>query len=309
MRGVIGIDGREYKLLLDPAGFAGAPSHKAAKAFWNRRLKPIIEKQLRAKDDEASRAEGELAPKKQRVVTFLDTKKGLLAKHGFALRQRTAIEKGEPVGRTEVTLKFRSPDFLIAAEYCRAAKANGGGGDTTLEEDIGPLQVPRGKKPVAVAEPRSIYSRFAVSTKVKPDDSFETLGDAFSRFGALEQSLRRDSDGEDLGPVRLHSGPTICEWVFQEAAVDLGDKLDAEFAFTLWYFGKGGGLRGLYKRAMSGALDPRIAEISFDFKTQAGRLDTEAAERATKLFIGMQEKLPVNKEEASKTKLGLPTGA
>jgi hypothetical protein len=307
MRNVIGIDGREYKLLLDPGRFAGAPSNKVARAFWDGQLKRIIEKQLKAKDGETSRAEGELALKKQRVVTFLDTKKGLLAKHGFALRKRTALENGAPAGETEVTLKFRSPDFLIAAEYCRAARANGGGGgETKLEEDIGPLQVPREKKPVAVAEPRSIYSRFAVSTKLKIDDSLETLGDVFSRFGALEKSLSRDSNGADYGATRLQSGSTICEWVFQEAAVDLGDKLDAEFAFTLWYLSKGGSLKSLYERAMSGAIDPRIAEISFDFETQAGRLDTEAAERATKLFIGMQQKLPVNSKEASKTALGLP---
>ena len=305
MRNAIGIDGREYKLLLDPGPYPGAPSNKVTRAFWNRQLKPIIEKRLAGKDDGASRAEGELSLKKKRVVTFLDTKKGLLAKHGFTLRSRTAVENGEPVGDTEVTLKFRSPDFLIAAEYCRAARANGGS-ETKLEEDIGPLQVPRGKKPVAVAEPRSIYSRFAVSTKIKTDNNLETLGDTFSQFGVLEKSLSRDSDGEDYGATRLHSGPAICEWVFQEAVVDLGDKLDAEFAFTLWYFSEGGTLKSLYKRATSGALDPRIAEISFDFETRAGRIDTEAAERATKLFIGMQEKLSVNTKEASKTALGLP---
>jgi hypothetical protein len=306
MRNAIGIDGREYKLLLNPGPYPGAPSDKVVRAFWNKHLRPIIEKRLSGKGGKESRAEGELSLKKKRVVTFLDTKKGLLAKHGFALRSRTAIENGEPVGDTEVTLKFRSPDFLIAAEYCRAARANGGGGETKLEEDIGPLQVPRGKKPVAVAEPRAIYSRFAVSTKIKTDNNLETLGDAFSQFGVLEKSLSRDSNGEDYGATRLRSGPAICEWVFQKAVVDLGDKLDAEFAFTLWYFNEGGTLKGLYKRAMSGALDPRIAEISFDFETQAGRLDTEAAERATRLFIGMQEKLPVNTKEASKTALGLP---
>ena len=306
MRNAIGIDGREYKLLLDPGRFAGPPSDEVARTFWNGQLKRIIEKRLAEKGSETSRAEGELALKKQRVVTFLDTKKGLLASHGFALRKRTAIEDGRPVGETEVTLKFRSPDFLVAAEHCRAARANGGSDDTKLEEDIGPLQVPRGKKPVAVAEPRSIYSRFAVSTKIKIDDSIETVGDAFSRFGALQKSLSRNGVGEDLGETRLHSGPTICEWVFQDAMVDLGGELDAEFGFTLWYFSEGGTLKNLYKRAMSGALDPGIAEISFDFETQAGRLDTEAAERATKLFIGMQEKLPVNTKEASKTALGLP---
>ena len=97
MRGVIGIDGREYKLLLDPGPYPGAPSNKVARAFWSRRLKPIIEKRLSGKGGEESRAEGELSLKKKRVVTFLDTKKGLLAKHGFALRSRTAIENGESV--------------------------------------------------------------------------------------------------------------------------------------------------------------------------------------------------------------------
>jgi hypothetical protein len=304
--GPVGIEGREYKLLLDPDGFAGAPEKVAAR-FWTRHLKPLIEGQLDGKDGGASRAEGELQLKKRRVVTFIDSKRGILDEHDFALRSRTLVENGRTKGTPEVTLKFRSPDLLLSAEYYRAAKARPG--DTTLEEDIAPLQVARGKKAVAVPDPPSTYSRFAVSTKRNLDGAFETLGDVFAKFEMAKQSLDRNAGRDADGGVKLVPGPTILECVFQDAAVDLGAGLDAEFGFTLWYFPADSTKGDPWERAKSGKLIPGAAEISFDFETENGRMDADAAERARTLFVAMQEKLPVNRRGTSKTKLGLPTEA
>jgi len=300
----IGIDGREYKLLLDPDVFAGKAPDKAAKNFWSRRLKPLIEETLGAPSNGQSRAEGELELKKQRIITFFDSKKHILHKNGFALRKRTTLKNGAPDGPPEVTLKFRTPDMLLAAEYCQAAKE--GAGETTFEEDIAPLQVSRGKKGVAVPDPRATYSRFAVSTELTGDTSFGTLKDAFARFGSLRKTLERRAEAGVDPATKLLSGPTILELVFQEAFVDLGEKLDAEFGFTLWYFQKSAHEGNLWKDLTSGRLDPSVAEISFDFDTKNGRMDADAAERASKLFIAMQEELSGDPQEASKTELALP---
>jgi hypothetical protein len=308
VRGPTGLDGREYKLLLEPGGFPGAPSSKAAKSFWTSKLKPIIDHELDLNNAGKSRASGHLRPnrEKQRSVAFLDTKKGHLAAANFALRLRTRFTNGEATGLPEVTLKFRTPDFLLAAEYYRLAKNHPG--DTTLEEDIAPLQIARRNKPVTVAKPRSVFSRFSVSTKLTDlNGSFDVLGDVLDQFGALKDGLGRI--GKAAKRATLVPGPTICEWVFEDATVDLGENLNAEFGFTIWYVSRAGSKRDPWKRAESGNVNPRVAEISFDFQTKQGRMDRAAAQRASKLFLGMQSTLPVNKTMTSKTALGLPSGA
>lgn len=306
MRGPVGLDGREYKLLLDAGRFSGAPSEKAARTFWSEHLKPIIDRHLDAKRSNQSRASGELHPnaQKQRSVAFLDTADGALAAGNFALRLRTRFMDGEAVGRPEVTLKFRTPDFLLAGEYLRMAKQQAG--ETTFEEDIAPLQVARKGKPVAAANPRSVYSRFSVSTKIKNfGGSFDSLGDILDRFGALKNSL----GGKIGGRRKLVPGPTICEWVYDDAKVDLGEDLNADFAFTLWFLSRHRAKQDPWKRALSGRIDPSVAEVSFDFDTRQGRMDRAAAKRASKLFLAMQAKLHVDKTITSKTALGLPSGA
>jgi hypothetical protein len=301
----IGIDGREYKLLLDAIDFAGPSPEDAATAFWSDRLKPLIEETLDAKDGKASRAKGALKLKKQRVVSFLDTKDGLLACHGVAFRSRTFFKNGGLTGTPELTLKFRTPDLLRAAEYCRVANPHDG--ETALEEDIAPFQVAREGKRNALAKPRSTRSQFSVSTKRKLDATFERVSDILTRFGALADLL----DGAGKADARLRAGPTICEWVFQHALVNLGKDIDgkdlhAEFGFTLWDFLEEGAKRHPFEAAKSGRLKPRVAEISFDFKTKGGRMGADAAEGAVALFIAMQKTLGINRRETSKTLLGLP---
>ena len=159
-----------------------------------------------------------------------------------------------------------------------------------------------------MAKPPSVYSRFSVSTKVTDfHGNLKTLSDVFEQFSALERCFgrgRKAAAGE-----RLVAGETICEWVYGDAFVDLGENLNAEFGCTLWYLSSAGKKHNGWKRATSGDVDPTIAEISFDFDTKNGRMDRAAAERASKLFLAMQCRLPVNAEATSKTALGLPAGA
>jgi hypothetical protein len=283
-------------------GFAGKPYAKAARAFWLNKLKPIIKEALDAKDGKTGRAEGALELKKRRLVFFLDTKSGLLAHRGIALRSRSLFENGALSDVPEVTLKFRTPDLMRAAEYCEAAGRFEG--NTVLEEDIAPFQVARGKEPAAVAKPRSTFTRFSVSTKRDIDDALDTLGAVFARFGAVADLL---GDGGKSAEAKLRAGPTIYEWVFQDASADLGDNLDAEFGFTLWHFPGANTKRVPFGQKGADAPEPRVAEISFDFKTKGGRMDADAAKRAQALFIAMQKKLRVNRRETSKTALGLPS--
>jgi hypothetical protein len=303
----IDLTGREYKLLLDPDTFRGAPSDAMAGKLWSRRLKPLIGDSLDARKSGESRAEGELTLAKQRIVTFLDTRKRLLAKHGFALRSRVFVEKDERPGMPEVTLKFRTPDALLAAEF--ADKGRSTIADWKFEEDIAPLQIAAGSgsERVIVAKPPATYSRFSVSLNLEFDSPLATLGDAFDRFGAFERELEDAKAGPADRDLKLHAGPTICEWVFQNAQVDLGEKLEAEFGFTLWYFVTGGKRRNPCRPAASGALQPDVAEISFDLEADEGRVESGVSRRAMRLFIAMQENLPVNRRAASKTALALPT--
>lgn len=301
MSNQISIEGREYKLLLDPKKFRGAPTNKAAAALW-KKLKEIIDDRLDKKDG-GTRAEGALKRGQPRHVAYLDTRERLLYERDFALRVRADLNDGKANGKPKATLKYRSPDVLLATDYRRIVTAD----EPLIEEDISPLQVARSGKPVAVADQRSLYSRFAISTERVTRAEFQTIEQVVDKFNWLDSWLDRRTDG-GYRDEKLHAGPTICEWVFEDASVWLGDGIRAKFTLTLWYLHKNAKVKSVYERALSGDLDPRIAEISFDFGVDAAkgaRMDAEAAERAAALFIGMQE-LRMDKRETSKTKLGLP---
>lgn len=302
------ITGREYKLLLNPRKFDSAPSNALAAAFWARKLRPVITEGLDARSDGGSRAEGELKlnPEKQRVVRFFDTGDRLLNRNGFALRSRMPTQDGEPDGAAEVTLKFRTADLLLAAELAEKVRPLTFD-KKKFEEDVAPLQITTeegaGKKVVRTKSYRS-YSRFSVSL-YRQLDRPKTLGDAFDGFQAFERELRAAEAGKVKGSAPLYSGPTICEWVFDAARVDLG-KVDADFGLTLWYFVKGGTHRNPCRRASSGELAPKVAEISFALDTKKGRVDADVSRRAMRLFTAMQEQLAVDRSATSKTVLALP---
>lgn len=95
------------------------------------------------------------------------------------------------------------------------------------------------------------------------------------------------------------------EWVFEGASVVLG-KAEAGFAFTLWYFEENDARPALFSDVASGRLPPRVAEISFDFKTKDGRVAASVSRRASRLLKTMRQTLPPNLHATSKTKLALP---
>ena len=149
------------------------------------------------------------------------------------------------------------------------------------------------------------YSRFSVSLDRSFDEPLKRLGVAFDHFETFEAELEAAKGGKVKNGRKLRAGPVVLEWVFQEAEVDLGGR-DAEFGFTLWYLPDGRASRRNWQRSARGAIDPSVVEISFDFKTDDGRVDADVSRRALRLFNAMQRKLPIDRRATSKTALALP---
>lgn len=298
MNRCIPLKAREYKLLLKPDCFAGEMSLKKANQFWNVQIESIVRGHLDKKDDKKSRHGRDFDPAVRRTITFRDTGDHLLNGADYILRERTDIDAdGNNAAKPELTLKLRTTDLFVAADTPLPGTQKGA--DTEFEEDIAPLQVSvtrPGHRCVSVAEPRSIRSRFAVSTTQSMPDgrAIERLGDVLELYPTLLNNLALTATDKIRPDEALRPGPTISELVFKDAEVDLGE-IDARFALTLWYFN-------------AETTAPRVAEISFKCKVKDGYLPRAAAARALKLFVGMQDDLGdwVNFEEQSKTALALP---
>ncbi len=276
------LTGREYKLLLDPRKFAKryAPGEEAD--FWQDRLTGLIASSLDATPSGKPRHSGQLEEDKQRNIHFLDTGEGLLATHGFCLRlRRTAAAED---GKSQVTLKFRSPDYFIASGLdLPGSKPKV---ETKFEEDIAPLAVFAGQP--------SIRSRYALSAMQKAAEP-ETLADLWARFPKLKTALKQLGGGITSENQPLVSGPLISEITFSGAAVDFGGGIKANFALSLWNMGKSDG-------------KPRAAEISFAVKLTEGTMPPILANRALRLFTSMQSEFAAIREtrELSKTALAIP---
>lgn len=296
--GVI-LQAREYKLLLDGGRFVGKPKEVVAH-FWEDRLKPIIARALGPRRSGAARHKKSFDRKRKRIVIFRDTSGHLLNGCGYILRERAAIpEDRRPPAEREITLKFRTPDLLLAA----ASLPTSGDEEMTFEEDIAPLHVlmkdASGVRTVVFADPRSMRSQFALSMKrwIAFDASLKTMRDAMRIHPALRAGLEKAGAGSiDLDAV-LRRGPEIHERVFEGAEVEFGGEMVGTFAFTLWWFGR-----------FSENAAPNVAEISFACGLKDGRSSGEAAGRASGLFLAMQEELgaALNMRDVSKTALGLP---
>ncbi|MGL4963852.1 MAG: hypothetical protein ACRC67_21655 [Inquilinus sp.] len=295
------LQAREYKLLLKPDRFAGAMSLERADQFWNTQIRSVVQTNLDNKKDGKSRHGRGFDPAKHRTITFRDTGNHRLYGADYILRERVDLDRdGDDASKPELTLKLRTTDLFVAADTPLPGFQDGA--DTEFEEDIAPLQVSvtrPGHRCVSVAEPRSIRSRFAVSTTQPVPDglAIDRLGAAFELYPRLLSNLMLTARDEIRSDEALRSGPVISELVFKNAEVDLGGDVAARFTLTLWYFD-------------ADTATPRVAEISFKCKVENGYLPRGAASRALALFVGMQGLGDwVNFEEQSKTALALPPKA
>lgn len=288
---------REYKLLLEPRS-APQPSLEAVGAFWERQLRPIIVRRLDPRDGNKPRHEQTFLTVEERLIRFRDTQGCVLTNKDYALRERvSAHSDARAASIGEITLKLRMPDMFVVASTDLSGSE--GGAQTKLEEDIAPLEIsdPHHQNgSIAVSRPRSMRSRFSLSTSQACPAGRRpcTLADIFVLFPTLEDQLQRA--GARFSPSHvLYDGPLIREFVFKGAKVRLGDNITGKFALTLWQFG-------------DAEQEQEIAEISFKCKTLDGLMPGNAARRAFDLFIGLQEDLAngINLHHASKTALALP---
>ena len=287
----IDLEAREYKLLLKPKAFKGGAAANPADAFWDEHIAKIVKAKLGA-----NAGKGEFTERKDRVVRYWDTKRGLLVEHDFTLRERVEAGAGK---ERKITLKLRSPDLLIAsATPLSDVSADKDEVDEKFEEDISPLEVATGrsgKVKVTLADPRSTRSRFARSiTRVVPGPNpCADLGKVFELFPTLDAHLRAGGAPPPKEGTRLTSAWAIDETIFRGMKVDLGQGSQAEFTITLWRF-------------RTRAPRRRVAELSYTYKPK-NKSEPAIARAALRLFLGLQDGLPdlLDLSSTSKTALAL----
>jgi hypothetical protein len=167
-------------------------------------------------------------------------------------------------------------------------------------------------------------SRFSRSTTLPlpAGNEPETLGDVFRLFHDLKKHLTATTGKTPKAGSRLRKGPAISEYVFKSRGLRLVRSVEIGFAFTLWYFDR--------DREPDKKTIPDVAEISIKWEIEerdsekaavkalkpiAGADEAERREkirlgatRALSLFTAMQKDFSgwIDKDNASKTKLGLP---
>ena len=276
--GGLELDSREYKLMLKPDKFTGADPLKAVEQFTTEQLVPALREQWNYD------AAGELTQKgmqigERRVIRFWDSGDCLLYRNGFAWRGRTEIdEHGKRANELELTLKFRSPDAFLAAGMPVSAKDDAKKVDSKLEEDLGPVAVRGGPGEGVAANPRSVRSQFSRSTKqtVSSDKVPGTLAGIAGLYPSFNDGLRMVAGNVQMS-APLEPSPEFRELVYESSKLDITKDLKARLALTLWYEGA------------ENADHPALAEISFKYDVKNGAVPNEAAGRALKLLLVMQD--------------------
>jgi hypothetical protein len=294
------LESREYKLMLKPAGFIGSEPDKAVRTFWDQQLKPIIAERLDRRKNGKTRDKESFERKGQRTIVYKETEACLLNNTGYIVRERQDLLKdGRPDPKErEVTLKFRTPDRALAAAL--RIEPNAGKAETKFEEDIAPqidhaadgTKIPRFKSPPGM---RSMFSVSSTQT-LRANEAITSLRDLAARYRGFESSLRKAGLAAMPLDSPLVSGQVFRDRVYRIGLVDLGDT-DAKVDLTLWY--KAG-------TSAPGALE--LAELSFKFDTEDGKVSGGVAQRALSLFGALQE-LPekwTSPEQQTKTSTALP---
>ena len=261
------LDSREYKLMLEASRFRGSNPLSAIDEMWNGPIRRLIQGLDGIKPEG-----GAFELEKDRAVRFWDTggdDKCALRKHGYVFRERVKMKNGKEVGKKrEVTLKFRHQEAeRVTVKDMRGTHADA---KQKFELDIG-----RGSNPGLPL--RLIYSK---STKqpIGKNKKINNMRDPLELYPKLAKGLREE--GASVDPDRKLervSGLTVREHVYEEPAVDLGDR-QAELSVTLWYDEKQGGLT-----------EPLLAELSFKIEAsdQHPAFSTETLNRAEALFLAM----------------------
>ena len=271
----IELNSREYKLMLEPAHFAGGAPQEAVDEFLRDQMERAISESFGGDAaDELARKGVDL--EKHRSVRFLDTQGCVLNDNGFALRERVDLDDNDrPASKPEITLKFRSSDLFLAADMQLKAKAEGA--ESKFEEDIGPLSLTNAGERF-VASPRSARSQFSRSTSqtVKQGELPQNLEDVDKLYSTFSEDLQLVAGEIDL-QAALKPGPEYRELVYRSSKLDVTEDTKAKFALTIWYEGVGNHNQ------------PALVEVSFSYDTDHGEVPAEAARRARQLLLVMQD--------------------
>lgn len=237
------ITSREYKLILNSGRFHDRKP--ASDAFQN--LIGFLAEQRGGSIKRQNKEES-------RRTLYLDTAELDLRSAGYALRLRHEGDEGD----YKLTLKFRSPDLLLA-EDASVATADGLTAVPKFEEDLMPPF-------------RSVFSRSsAVRFPHNPD--LATLTQAIDIFPALK---RLGLPGKTA--LASVNGFTATEVFRKLCKVDFGKGEPIKLGLSFWYAGA--------------ARDwPLIAECAFDFEEDEDthRFDLDQVRAANELFRLLQQ--------------------
>jgi hypothetical protein len=261
---------REYKLMLQPAKFAGPEQHLLAVAgeLWEElagAIAPFV-----------VRADGALDTiSKHRLVSFLDSPARHLWVGGYVLRLRRTLEGSRP----EVTLKFRHPDRYVAES--RQMKSRRIRATIKFEEDI--------KPPFT-----SLYG-FSTRGRVGRKNVPETLAAAYVFFPDLPKRLGKITGNPRLRAVNKF---TAREMVLTGPILTIGTKprVEIECALIVWYH---------HQRKTNA---PVAVEFSFRYGNTSGRYTGKIARRAYNIFETLQQHLPGWLDTNTTTKTALVFG-
>lgn len=204
------VEGREYKLMLDPNQFLGSGStlQTRVNTYWSA-VKTVVQSAPLGRT-----ASGSLAYEQQRSVMFYDVPGSCeLNQGGYILRERVGS-----TGARELTLKFRSADRYIAG--ARNVAGNQADAETKFEDDI-------------TAPFKAVFSHSTKQT-ISAGKNINELQDIVDLYPGFA------SQGDNTAlPLTRVGGLTVYEKTWKGGKADLGSKT-GDFTLTLWYTTSGG---------------------------------------------------------------------
>jgi hypothetical protein len=200
------VTSREYKLMLDPDGFAYNTEYSDVATFLSA-AETAVENAI------SRNVTGSHYLAKTRDVMLYDTDGSCqLKSNGYSFRER--IENGD----SEVTLKFRSPDRYISD--FEDLSASSGAAETKLEADIGASSTTSFKV---------VYGHSTTVPNTRNINEMEDINDQFPGFD-------NDYGFSNSTALDLVGNLSIREHVYKGLEIDLG-QFDAKISVTLWYNG------------------------------------------------------------------------
>ena len=140
---MIDLGGREFKLLLESSVLGGDNHGLDGAKHFGAMLEQSVCKLAQAPEIGAMVCKGEFEEDKRRVVRFWEDQKNGLDPLGFIIRtRRKANPDWKPEGKSELTLKFRTDDVVLASlAHAIMRDTEVAGTEIKFEEDIAPLQI------------------------------------------------------------------------------------------------------------------------------------------------------------------------